>query len=156
VTPKLGLKDIAGTQFASIKSFLSNLDVVENELLSIDSLDDPFGGLVARFYELLDQYRLLTYGRLIARTVDELSKPEIRRKAHETLRYLIVDEYQDVNPAQEKLMGIPAERAWALPYRLRERLGFLSARELAANVDAVLAAVQREPKLHRFVNTIPD
>jgi uncharacterized HhH-GPD family protein len=53
-------------------------------------------------------------------------------------------------------MGIPAERAWALPYRLRERLGYLSARELATYADAVSAAVQREPKLHRFVNTIPD
>lgn len=53
-------------------------------------------------------------------------------------------------------MGIRAERAWALPYLLLKRLGYLSAHELAADADAVRAAVQQEPKLHRFVNTIPD
>jgi len=52
-------------------------------------------------------------------------------------------------------MGIQAERAWALPYRLRQRLGFLTPRELAASPARVSAAVQQEPKLHRFVNNVP-
>jgi uncharacterized HhH-GPD family protein len=52
-------------------------------------------------------------------------------------------------------MGIRAERAWALPYHLRQRLGFLTPRELAANHARVSAAVQQEPKLHRFVNNVP-
>jgi uncharacterized HhH-GPD family protein len=53
-------------------------------------------------------------------------------------------------------MGIRAERAWALPYLLRTRLGYLSPGRLAANPDAVRAAVQLGPKLHRFVNIVPD
>jgi uncharacterized HhH-GPD family protein len=52
-------------------------------------------------------------------------------------------------------MGIRAERAWALPYLLRQRLGFLTPRELAASPARVRAAVQQEPKLHRFVNNVP-
>jgi uncharacterized HhH-GPD family protein len=52
-------------------------------------------------------------------------------------------------------MGIRAERAWALPYLLRQRLGFLSPAGLSANPSAVRAAVQQEPKLHRFVNVVP-
>jgi uncharacterized HhH-GPD family protein len=52
-------------------------------------------------------------------------------------------------------MGIRAERAWALPYLLRQRLGYLSPVEVAANPEAVRAAVQQEPKLHRFVNIVP-
>jgi uncharacterized HhH-GPD family protein len=52
-------------------------------------------------------------------------------------------------------MGIRAERAWALPYLLRQRLGYLSPVELAADPEAIRAAVQQEPKLHRFVNTVP-
>jgi uncharacterized HhH-GPD family protein len=51
-------------------------------------------------------------------------------------------------------MGIRAERAWALPYVLRERLGYLTPGQLAANPEAVRAAVRREPQLHRFVNNI--
>lgn len=52
-------------------------------------------------------------------------------------------------------MGIRAERAWALPYLLRQRLGYLTPRELAASPARVKAAVQQEPKLHRFVNNVP-
>jgi len=52
-------------------------------------------------------------------------------------------------------MGIRAERAWALPYLLRQRLGYLSPTEVAANPEAVRAAVQQEPTLHRFVNIVP-
>jgi DNA helicase-2/ATP-dependent DNA helicase PcrA len=109
VEPQLGLRALTGKQFASIKSFLANLDVVENELLTVDSLEGPFGEMVVKFYQLLDQFRLLTYGQLIARAVEELSKPEVRDAVQTTLRYLIVDEYQDVNPAQEELIRLLAE-----------------------------------------------
>ncbi|HLI38178.1 MAG TPA: hypothetical protein VKV80_12690 [Streptosporangiaceae bacterium] len=51
-------------------------------------------------------------------------------------------------------MGIPAERAWALPYQLRKRLGHLDPGRLAADPEAVLAAVRQEPMLHRFVNHV--
>ena len=51
--------------------------------------------------------------------------------------------------------GIPAERAWAAPYRLLTRLGTLDPMYLAANEDAVAAAVQQAPMLHRFKNTLP-
>jgi uncharacterized HhH-GPD family protein len=52
-------------------------------------------------------------------------------------------------------MGIRAERAWALPYLLRQRLGRLSPAVLIENPEDVRAAVQQEPKLHRFVNVVP-
>jgi uncharacterized HhH-GPD family protein len=52
-------------------------------------------------------------------------------------------------------MGILAERAWALPSLLRDRLGHFGPRELAANPDAVRAAFHQPPMLHRFVNMIP-
>ena len=52
-------------------------------------------------------------------------------------------------------MGIRAERAGALPYELRQRLGYLSPAEVAANPDAVRNAIQPKHKLHRFVNTVP-
>jgi len=38
---------------------------------------------------------------------------------------------------------------------LRQRLGYLKPVELAAHPDAVRAAIQHEPKLHRFVSVIP-
>lgn len=50
--------------------------------------------------------------------------------------------------------GIPAERAWAGPYLLRQRLGHLDLRRLAVERDAVAAAVAAAPALHRFKNTL--
>ncbi len=51
--------------------------------------------------------------------------------------------------------GIPAERAWAGPYLLRERLGTLDLAFLAAEPEAVREAFCLRPMLHRFKNTVP-
>ena len=51
--------------------------------------------------------------------------------------------------------GIPAERAWAGPYLLAERLGTLDPARLADNAEAIAAAVASPPALHRFVRTVP-
>jgi len=51
--------------------------------------------------------------------------------------------------------GISAERAWAGPYLLQERLGTLDLGLLATNPEAVREAVQRPPMLHRFKQTLP-
>ena len=40
----------------------------------------------------------------VARTASELEKPGVLERARGPLRHLIVDEYQDVNPAQEELV----------------------------------------------------
>lgn len=103
----LHLKDLVdGRLFASIRAFLANLDVVENELIALDELEDPFRGMTEQFYGMLEQFRLLTYGQLISRAVTELERPEVAEAVHATMRHLIVDEYQDVNPAQERLIRL--------------------------------------------------
>lgn len=50
---------------------------------------------------------------------------------------------------------IPAERAWEAPYLLWQRLGHLDPQRMVANPEAVTAAVQQRPALHRYVNTVP-
>jgi uncharacterized HhH-GPD family protein len=51
--------------------------------------------------------------------------------------------------------GIPAERAWAGPYLLSQRLGTLELAFLADNPGAVRDAVHEYPMLHRFKETLP-
>ncbi len=51
--------------------------------------------------------------------------------------------------------GIPAERAWAGPAALLERLGSIEPEFLARNPGPVRAAVQAPPMLHRFKETLP-
>jgi len=92
--------------FAAIRAFRTALDVVENELLDVASLPEPLASIMAAYYATLDRYRLLTYGQQVVAAVRELSRPELAGEVHERLRHLIVDEYQDVNPAQERLIGL--------------------------------------------------
>src|SRR5262249_5611441 len=78
----------------------------ENELLDPVSLPDPFGTVLREYLSTLERYRLLTYGQQIARAVQELASPQVRAQVQAQLRHLIVDEYQDVNPAQERLIEL--------------------------------------------------
>lgn len=51
--------------------------------------------------------------------------------------------------------GIPAERAWAGPWLLLQRLGRIDPEYLAGHPDEVRAAFQLPPMLHRFKETLP-
>lgn len=101
---RLGLRKLSDGLFASISEFVRNLDVVYNELLSVDDLHSHFGDVVARLESRLHMYRFLTYGHLIALAVAELRKTDVFTAVRRPLKHLIVDEYQDINPAQEALI----------------------------------------------------
>jgi len=105
---RLGLKalDPRGRLFAAIQAFLASLDVVENELLDVASMPEPFRAVLVAFLDTLERYRLLTFGQQIVRAVRELEQEGVRALVLAGLQQLIVDEYQDVNPAQERLIEL--------------------------------------------------
>ncbi len=92
--------------FASIANFLKSVDVVENELLDPSEMPEPFRSVLCDYLAALERYRLMTFGQQIVRAVQELQRPEVLASVHGELRHLIVDEYQDVNPAQEHLIEL--------------------------------------------------
>ena len=102
---RLQLKELDGKLFTSIGQFIRNIDVLENELIVHHLVKSPFREIVERFNDRLNLYRFLTYGKLIALAVAELKKPGMLAAVRQTLKHLIVDEYQDVNPAQEALIA---------------------------------------------------
>lgn len=51
--------------------------------------------------------------------------------------------------------GIPAERAWAGPWLLSQRMGGLAPAYLASHPEEVRSAFQQAPMLHRFKETLP-
>jgi len=95
--------------FKGMAIFNDNLQVVENELIPLSALPEEFAEAIEDMYQLLDQHRFMTFGMQIDRAVAELEKPEIRAVVGQTVKYLIVDEYQDVNPAQERLIQLLAQ-----------------------------------------------
>jgi DNA helicase II / ATP-dependent DNA helicase PcrA len=107
----LGLTQLHGGVFASIAVFQRHLDAVENELISAEALvGTDFGDIYVRFCEMLHRYHFLTFGQMISAAVEALERPEVFEAVHGKLRHLIVDEYQDINPAQERLIGLLGQR----------------------------------------------
>ncbi|WP_458113466.1 UvrD-helicase domain-containing protein [Arthrobacter sp. R1-13] len=108
----LGIKKLSATHgtFRNLATFQRGVDVLENEMIDIGSLpEDDFTAAVAEYYAMLDRYQFMSFGTQIVRSVEALKVPEIHAKVTESLRHLIVDEYQDVNPAQECLITLLAK-----------------------------------------------
>jgi DNA helicase-2/ATP-dependent DNA helicase PcrA len=106
---RLGLKkfDPDDKVFRGVARFQKSVDVVENELLPPDKLDDDsFREALVAYYAMLDGYQFMSFGMQIVRAVEALHDPEIHRRVTGGLKHLIVDEYQDVNPAQERLIEL--------------------------------------------------
>lgn len=100
---KLGINK----HWETISTFLENMNAVENELIPVEMISNrPFKESLQKFREILFGYRLLTFGQLISLTLDMLEDREIYDDVIPQIQHVVVDEYQDINPAQEKLIGI--------------------------------------------------
>ena len=93
----------------AVELFLKSVSVVHDELLSLERLKKKvpeFAEAFQKYTALLEDHRLLTFGQMITRVVDQLGQATPLRKAvHESLKHLFVDEYQDVSPAQARLVN---------------------------------------------------
>jgi len=147
---RLGLKvlDDRSRLFTSINIFLKNVDVVENELLDPATMPDPFGTILRDYYGTLERYRLLTYGQLVVRAVRELERPELAAEVHRSLRHLIVDEYQDVNPAQERLIELLAGPGVEITVVGDDQQAIYQWR--GADVSNIMTFADRYPRVARF------
>lgn len=106
---RLGLKqlDKDNKLFRGVSAFQKSVDVVENELLDHDQIPvGDFREALKKYYDMLNGYRFMSFGTQIVRAVEALEDNAIHAKVTKDLRHLIVDEYQDVNPAQERLIEL--------------------------------------------------
>lgn len=102
----LNIKSVVASNklFEAIDLFNKSVQVLENELLDPSEMPEPFKSVLEGYLGSLDKYRLLTFGQQIVRSVSALDDPAVAAEIHKSLKHLIVDEYQDVNPAQEALI----------------------------------------------------
>jgi len=101
----------AGSYSKNCGNFLRSVSVVYDELMDrmkLERQDSRSHRHLKKYEGLLADHRLLTFGLLITTAVQELeSKPEILA----SIRHLIVDEYQDINRAQERLIHLVGRNA---------------------------------------------
>lgn len=109
---QLGLKqfDAQRKTFRAVANFQRSVDVVENELLDIARVPaGPFRDALIAYYAKLDSYQFMSFGMQIVRAVEALGAADVHGAVTANVRHLIVDEYQDVNPAQERLIQLLAK-----------------------------------------------
>lgn len=102
----LQLKQLTGKQWESIERFSHSADVISNELISASQVTGVIGEIYRKYLDLLERFHCLTFGRIIQLAVEALQDPDMHARVHGALRHLIVDEYQDINPAQEELIRL--------------------------------------------------
>jgi len=83
-----------------IKDFLIDIEIYYNECISDKELPQKVKTIIPKFEHLLIENRLLTFGSMIKLANIELEN----RGPVSNLKCLLVDEYQDVNPAQVALI----------------------------------------------------
>jgi DNA helicase-2/ATP-dependent DNA helicase PcrA len=102
-------EDLKGNKlrrYIDTNNYTGALDILRESEISWDMLDESslLGGLSA-YNALLDEHAYLDYPAMMERAVKLLENDEELRTSIQTrVREVIVDEYQDVNPVQERLV----------------------------------------------------
>lgn len=110
----LGLWDLPrGHKYEKIKWFIEDINTIRRELIVEDlatSDDEHAPELMEAYYayrQLMDEYHFYDYQELIYRAVRLLRRDsEVLAEVREQYEYIIVDEYQDINPAQAELIDL--------------------------------------------------
>jgi DNA helicase-2/ATP-dependent DNA helicase PcrA len=100
-----------GNYAQNCRDFIRSVNVVYDELISRKELAKKatdFLRHVERYEELLDRHKLLTFGRMIYLVVQGLRESPAPLKK---IEHLILDEYQDINKAQETLIKLIGKQA---------------------------------------------
>jgi ATP-dependent DNA helicase UvrD/PcrA len=103
---KSGMKDLGLRRYKDSSLYLEVLEVVREAETDMAKLrGHPVLEALKKYDDLLNRKAYLDYTKIMKEAVDGLlNDKELREKIRERVKYLIVDEYQDINPLQEELI----------------------------------------------------
>ena len=106
----IGLSKLKAKHWAPIRDFASTVDVIANEFIPPNALaGTPLGECYAAYRQSLARHHFLTFSQIITCALEALENADVRQRVRAPLRHLLVDEYQDINPAQERLIDLLSE-----------------------------------------------
>ena len=83
------------------------MDVIANEFIPANALaGTPLGECYSAYRQSLTRHHFLTFSLIVASALEALEDRDIRERVRGPLRHLLVDEYQDINPSQERLIEL--------------------------------------------------
>ena len=119
--PELGLQDFrdrANGYFATITALADAWANLHDEMLDLEDVtahDQDLGEALLRLRDLLDGSNYIDFSSMIRLIVDRLQADDgATLQAVGGIRHLLVDEYQDTNPLQERLIRLLRSRCETL------------------------------------------
>ena len=94
-----------------VRNYQTALNVLREDDMVWSEVPDALEQGLAAYRALLDEHALFDYTEMLCRVVEGLEEPtgewiEAKRTLLGTLKHVLVDEYQDVNPIQERLIQV--------------------------------------------------
>ncbi len=92
----------------AFRTFIKDVDLFREEGLTADAtLSKSFRNALNIYLQKLEEKRFLDFSSILRIAVDTLeNNPTVKKKLQDQFSFFTVDEYQDVNPIQEKLIQI--------------------------------------------------
>ena len=119
--PQLGINELgdrATKYFERIKALAEAWTILHDEVLELEDvigLDPELGQKLLQLKILLDESNYIDFSLMIRLIVDRLSADEPHTlQATHPIQHLLVDEYQDTNPLQERLIQLLRRRCQTL------------------------------------------
>jgi DNA helicase-2/ATP-dependent DNA helicase PcrA len=103
-----GMKDLGLQRYRDSSLYLDVLEVTREAKVDLDKLKDhPVLQALEKYEDLLDKRAYLDYTKIMTEAVEGLlADDDLKAKIKDRVKYLVVDEYQDVNPLQEALIRL--------------------------------------------------
>ena len=111
----IGITNLSGKKerpFAPILRFIKTVEIVKQNQISEDNIresNSAFYRCYCKYLRIMDQHKFLDFATIIEKLVNILeNEPNELLQIRKKIRYVVVDEYQDINPIQEKLIKLIA------------------------------------------------
>lgn len=103
--------NIDARYFDAIQRFLRTVDIIRDNEIPYEELEiiPDFKEVYDNYLDLLEKEKYLDFSGILYKLVEVLdSNPGLLKEIKKSVEYLVVDEYQDVNHIQEKLISLIA------------------------------------------------
>lgn len=98
--------------FNPLLRFVKTINIIkQNQISETQILQDApdFYDCYVKYYELMNGHKFLDFATIIEKLANILENDQFElSRIREKIKYVVVDEYQDINPIQEKLINLIA------------------------------------------------
>ena len=101
-------------RYRDSKLYMQTLAILQEDNVDFELIPEEVESSLSSYLEMLSRRNYFDYTSMVATAVAFLESPEdgddvgtraILQHVHDTIKYVVVDEYQDVNPLQERLIS---------------------------------------------------